>query len=501
MKTTLIHKGLYLESLRRLRLATILLAAIPTAIMATMLFVDIFDAYSDLAQGFSVFKHDYASFIEVYWLLPALPFIVPVILSAVLFSQQNKRCDSDFYHSLPLTKRQLSASWFAAIVTSTAFVVLGSSLVIFTIDQINPGTQTPTWDAVVLPVFGACLAAIMVASVLFLSYNLSGNSVSALFTAAILLFAPHLITLAFSHSIAEDVSVVSVETLNTFQYFTLFWRYDYTLAWVLSLLAIAVCTLLGYSAAGCRKSEIAGQAAVSKVLQTILRLTAAFVVCLPAILIILGDWWMDDVVVWVFYVLAVVVYMLFELFTTKKAKNMLKSLPWLGVLAAMNVVAILGVNAATHSINAFCPTADEIDSVSVTKLITYDYSADLNSKSCIPATMYHVYAPLYNRSDCAKVELTDDLPKKVVAAALESTLGSRDGYTIEEYDSYYDAYGISPYGVTDYQIEVEIDTGLLTRKRIVWVNDTQLKALLGAIDEIEPLPVSDYYGGDFKPRV
>lgn len=498
MKKLGIHRGLYVESLRRLRLATILLAAIPTAIMATVLLVVIMEAYKDLLHSYAV---SYESFIEVYWFLPALPFIVPVILSAVLLSQQNKRCDSDFYHSLPLTKCELSVTWLAAIATASVFVVLSSSLVVFGIDLINPETYFESWSAVLLPVFGACLASLMVTTVLFLSYHISGNTVTALFAAAILIFAPHLITAAFSTAIAEQVSVVSAETLNTFQYVTLFWSYDSVITWLVTIAITVVCFLLGVLAANRRPSEVAGQAAVSKALQIILRLSLSFVVCLPALLIILEGWWADELIVWVCYVLAVVVYMLFELFTTKKAKNMLKSLPWLGVLAVMNVVAILVVNMMVSSINNFCPTADEIDSVSVTELVEFRYDESLSDNACVSATIFPIYQAIYNNSDCGDVKLTDAQSKNVVEAALESTLASFNGYTTEEYASFYDAYGIPPYRLKDYRIEVEIDTGLVTRTRLIWVTNSQLKKLLGAIDEIEPLPTTDYYGSTFKPRV
>ncbi len=499
MKTSLIHGGLYKESLRRLRVATILLAAVPAALVITVLLVNLFNSYRDLVEGYRIFTDSYDSFIEVFVLLPALPFVVPVILSAVLFSQQNKRCDSDFYHSLPLTKRQLSITWFAAVVTSTAFVVLASSIAVFAVDIINPAREMPDWDAVVLPVFGALLAALMVAAVLFLSYQISGNAVSALFTTALIVFAPHLITLTLSFAVSNNVWVVSVETLNTFQYFTLFWEYRDGIAWIVTALSTVVCTFVALWLAGRRKSEVAGQAAISKGLQTVLRLTASFIVCLPAVLLWVNNDNYDTPFVWIFYVLAVVVYMLFELFTTKKAKNMIKSLPWLGILAALNIVAVFGTQAVVWNIQNFCPETDEIESVRVTELQSVDY--DIGSDACIPITIFHIYNNLYNNSECTEVELTDNASKAAVSKALKENLGVDDAVN----DSWYsaDMYPYYDYMIDydRYAIEVEIDTGLITRTRILRVTNAQLKTLLGAIDEIEPLPTSNYYGGEFKPRV
>jgi len=503
MKTTLIHRRLYAESLRRLRLPMILLAVIPAAITVLVQLYDILDSYYTLAEGYTLSTHSYDSFIEVCWFLPALPFVVPVILSAVLFSQQNKRCDSDFYHSLPLTKRQLNATWFLAVATGTALVVLASSLVVLAVDLLNPSTRIPAWDAVVPPVLGACLAALMVASVLFLSYQISGNSVSALFTAAILLFAPHLITMALSEPIANNISVVSVETLNTFQYFTLFWQYEGMAVWIVSILATVVCALLGLWASARRPSEAAGQAAVSKVLQIILRLSAAFVACLPAIIIITNDPLYNIEVILLFYGLALAVYFLFELFTTKKARNMLKAIPWLVILAVLNVIAVLGIQMSVYTINRFRPEAEEIENVSVTRLIHYDYY-DLGyaEDACIANTRFDLYAAVYNRSDCTEVKLTDELSREIVATALEDNLDQNEeyesgsyGYSIGVYDGY-------AYEYMDYLIEVEIDTGLMTRSRLIWVNNGQLKALLTAINAQETLPVlKTNFGIEYQPSL
>ncbi len=501
MKTTLIHRGLYVESLRRLRLAMILLAAIPTMIIVTVQAATILDAYWDLAEGYKIYRSSYESFIELFWFLPVLPFIVPVILSAILFSQQNKRCDSDFYHSLPLTKTQLNATWLAAAATGSAAVTLASSLVVLALDLIDPTSYVPAWDAVVLPVFGACLAALMVTAVMFLSYQISGNTVSALFTAAILIFAPHLITLALSEPIASEVSVVSVEILNTFQYFTLFWQYEKVSAWIVTTIVTVLCVLIGLWAASRRPSEAAGQAAVSKPLQIILRLSAAFVACLPAIIMAVEDAWYEIEFILVFYVLALVVYFLFELFTTKKAKNMLKAIPWLGVLAALNVVAILGIQWSVFAINSFCPTADEIKSVSVTKLVTYDYyELGYSDDACIANTRFDLYSIVYNRSDCTEVKLTDDLSKDIVATALDRNLEDNETHEYVYYDEpYYESY---PFENEDYLIEVEICTGMITRARLIWVNNGQLKALLTAINEQETLPVYKNSSGIvYKPNI
>ena len=70
------------------------------------------------------------------------------------------------------------------------------------------------------------------------------------------------------------------------------------------------------------------------------------------------------------YLFAVVVYFLYELITTRSAKQLLRAVPWLGVLAALNVICVVMIGIVMPlAVNSFEPTADSVDSISAAYIL------------------------------------------------------------------------------------------------------------------------------------
>lgn len=72
----------------------------------------------------------------------------------------------------------------------------------------------------------------------------------------------------------------------------------------------------------------------------------------------------DDVFLYlVLYLAAVLVYLIYELITTRKWRNLVRSLPALGILALCNLGLIGGMVGAYNSVLSFHPSPDAIEYV------------------------------------------------------------------------------------------------------------------------------------------
>ena len=94
-----------------------------------------------------------------------------------------------------------------------------------------------------------------------------------------------------------------------------------------------------------RKSETAGQSAPNRRLQAVYRIILVMAYCLPVCV-----WIVDSEVtsisgfeVFVLYLIAVLIYFFYELLTTKKIKQTLRTAPGLLLVAACNGVLIFGM--------------------------------------------------------------------------------------------------------------------------------------------------------------
>ncbi len=496
MKTPFIHRGMFAESLRRLRLAGILLTAIPLALAIPRVFFAIVGSSPYYAYNF----------IDIYPFLYALPFVAPPVLMAILFTAQTKRCDSDFYHSLPLTKRCLCTTWLVAVISWLSIIVIGSSAVVWSLSLLRKPIDSVS---ALLPIGGVFLASLMVTAVLFLAYALSGNTVTTLFFTVIVLFAPIAMAYMLSLPLSEYNPVISVEAADLTQYQLLYGNEDKPLTWVVTALITVVCLLLGYAAAAKRRSELAGQAATTRALQTVLRLILAYVFCLPALYAVFFD--SDAWLAVLCYVFALTVYFLFELFTTKKAKNMLKAIPWLSVLVVLNVLTVIGMNISQVLVYRFSPTADDVHSISITELhefytendkyytlswneeVSVDieeiYKSTENGTDDIPpddlgsADSYYspddfwFYESVYHDYHAEEIELTD---KALIAVACEA-LSRNLEYSKSDHYRIVDRMIENDVCEVYYRVTIAYHSDLTTQYRTVWLYSGEFVELFDAV--------------------
>jgi len=212
------------------------------------------------------------------------------------------------------------------------------------------------------------------------------------------------------------------------------------------------------------------------------------------------------------------VYFLYELITTRSAKALLRTIPWLGVLAGLNVICILLITfLAIPLANNYEPTPDTVDSISLTGNVTFYNMEDEGERLYWESYQdpYWVYEneydlptdePLFDRynyyygyseksfydweaaygeSRCDGVRVTDPACIQAACKAFSTAKRDADSNRAANKTILRKAYG-TEWAV--YEVVMEFHSGPFTRSRIVFLTETEYIALLNAINDIRPLP-------------
>lgn len=328
------------------------------------------------------------SIVQVYLFSP--------LLTLHLFKFLNKRKSSDFYHAIPHRRECIFFSYFAAIsfwnIILTCGSVLFSSLLICCLPTFFKAVFTYTFSFA----FNLTAASLLVSAAIALVMSITGNIVSNVFVSAMLLFVPRIMFTGFAtivYSLNYVTSGIFPEAfspsynipaaLPTYIFKSLFGvdgnvvlatftkaRYG-----VSTLILALIYVVIGVLLFKVRHSEAAEKSTSSKLIQSITRIGFAFVICCIPVAIIYcivledhsalsaGIISIYGIIVW--YIIAILAYILYEAISAKSFKNIHKCLPGLGVLAVINVLAIFIMLGGNCEINSFQPSADEIKGVSI----------------------------------------------------------------------------------------------------------------------------------------
>ena len=258
-------------------------------------------------------------------------YIAGFMLPIMAFGWLNKRSKSDFYHSIPLSRIQLYTSTVLAIFAWMCIGILaGTGVRALTALVMNEPFNYLMYGCVIVNML---IAALEIIGAVSLACAVTGTWFSNLSAALVILFIPRLIFAAISvmnesgtlflrsnqiflfdptyNLIAMPYGLVSMRVS-----FTNVWAMLYTFAYSIVLL------LLGKLAFKRRKSELAGNASSSWLVQTVIRTFVCFPILLIPILLIRG---FEPLLF--FGVLSFVIYCMYELISTKSATKMLKAMP------------------------------------------------------------------------------------------------------------------------------------------------------------------------------
>ena len=292
----------------------------------------------------------------------AMPLFAP-ILTLYLFSFLNKRSSSDFYHAIPHRREVVFGSFGTALLTwviGGIWLSVGVSLAIFSLAP--AGVAIINFSSVLLTTLGITVGCLLVIAATLTAMSVTGTTFAGIVTALLILFLPRTLLYGFTFTIIEGTRfIISPEAFgilgdnaynfafsflyNAIQFnpnaiqFTFLPGIVYT--GVLALIYFGIALALFKR----RKSETAHTPAQSGILQTVIRIAVAFVVCIPAMMVITTSRqrFADSTILLIaIYAIAVIAYFAYELISTKKLSNMKKALPGLGILVLLNIAFIAG---------------------------------------------------------------------------------------------------------------------------------------------------------------
>ena len=467
---------LYIEGLRQIKtmgivfMVIILICAVIIPVVYVWNFI--IESGSQAAETLNLFA--------VFPFLLAVMYIFAPVMALRLFRFLNKRNESDFYHALSFRRPCLYVSFFAAVMTWAAAQVIIS--VLFEIVILKLASKVIILNmASVWPFALAVLCgSFLVISAVLVAMSLTGTYFSNIALALLILFLPRLILMVMTNAVAGTCSVIvsghafglleasynvpAGIVMNVINYFIIGGSLNDILTSVTTYVPSAYTFILGciYFALGMllfskRHSEAAQNSAANKYLQAALRIAAATVPCTFGCMIlyrnIFGSSYFSVLLIFGFFACGAAVYFLFELISTKKAKNLLKIFPGLLILAAVCVIIIFGMRAMHKSQLAFAPETDEIESVSVT--VSYSTSTYFWAKK-------------------EEVALTDERAKEIVSEGLKTALE-------------YDRAGTSAYSIGLSEYTVVIRTGNTEKYRNICLTDEEYEELVSCFETSEDM--------------
>lgn len=355
--------------------------------------------------------------------------VLAPIMTLYLFRFLTKRNSSDFYHSIPHTRTCLYISYIAAILTWVGVILFVSSGISVCIFSWLPYYSVQL--SMVIPyIIGVFTASIGVVCGVSLAQCITGTVLSNIIVSGIIFFFPRLLTFAITENILDKTyglipgeyfmpALNGKYNLITTVFFNRNGLSDFTKysSWIYTFILAIIYFAAGLYLFNKRHSENAENPASSRWLQAVYRICITLAFCLIPICTICQDylWSTNDLTgIFTLYCIAVVIYFLFEIITTKTVRNLLKVVPGLIVIAVLNIGIIFFINTVSDYQLNFCPESSEVAYINSQ---TYINSAILESES-----KFFLVAPsdnTYRFSDilCENIKIDDE---KIIAATLEA---------------------------------------------------------------------------------
>lgn len=319
-------------------------------------------------------------------ILPAnyLAIIMPVFLLSFLFSHLNSKKATDFYHSLPvsrtcyfLTSLSVVLMWSIAIfaVSFTVSACLYMSIYYFKV----------ILSEFVLAFLGCVAISMLSAGAYLIAKALSGTWFSNLTLTIILLLGPRAVISVFTQLVSDGIWIVeanNVFALANPAYNLLYAGFtshtaNFTVLpeYVLYTSVLAVIFLVcAYFLHRYRKSEMAESSAPNGIMRHIFAITVTFAVSMSLLHTLLKQMY-DSFVTPLLIVICIVCFWAVETIFSKSFKKGLVSMPFIGVVIALDLLFAGGVTLTSNYFVNFAMDETNIKGISISgnESISYQY--------------------------------------------------------------------------------------------------------------------------------
>ncbi|MEG2044772.1 MAG: hypothetical protein RR088_02145 [Clostridia bacterium] len=428
MNNKLFNFGLFKESLLQNKLPGIIFVVLSVVASAIMPISEIVSmGHSSTVYQPDIFSFGIATIVLMY--------IAPFVLVFNQFSFLNKRNSSDIYHSMPISRRCMSFTMLMSCV-AWEFVIIVPSIIITTTLFLISGAVV---NFVLVPylIFSLIAGYLLLTATTFIAVELSGTIFSSIIVTGLITFLPRFILYAFKFTVDSLVEIASIgsstplfdDLLNIpvgglLTVFTGSPNRDKFLnnidAIVYTFIVAIICICIGLFVARKRKSETALKSAPSPVMQNIFRIciTLPWIILMAAIV-------SSDPYNLLNYLIpgsfAILTYVIYELITTRKFKNVIKSLPYMLILLAVGVVFYFGVVGTKTLILNDIPNPNDIKSIS--------FAQDQSNKS---KTLE------YNIMEVTNIKYTDKALNEIIVNSLKTTIVDVKQKNYQRYREGYD---------------------------------------------------------------
>ena len=296
--------------------------------------------------------------------------VVPIMVLN-MFGFMNKRNSSDFYHCAPVKRETLALSFLASIMAWILIIVLSSTAIVCVTTLFTPFVSINMYS-VFVSLIATITACLCVLGAGFFAMSITGTFFSNFTVSVMILTAPRLIITALVALICElnpllsysfesgildyrlNIVVGSILSPFVFDSPDMFYPLEHFVPVIYTL----VLTIF-YFAAG---------------LYSILYNSSSTLDSLSLFFIIL------------LYVIAVIVYFLYEIISTRKFSNLLKAAKTLWILVVFNVVFIASVIIGYHVTLNDVPDKDDVNYIMVSTHGSYHNGYFANTSAAVRIT-------------------------------------------------------------------------------------------------------------------
>ncbi len=391
--------ALYREGLRQIRLISILAFVIFELEAILNPLGQFIGIQSHIADGY-IPSVETLDFLSVHPLLITTFCVLAPLLTLTLFHFLNKRSTSDFYHSIPHTRVSLFFSFAAAILTWILGIMVVTTATAVGLFALMPQFFALNLTGILAAFFNLFAASCLVVASITIAMAVTGTTFTNIVVSCLILFLPRLLLTGLAVLIGQLLPIIHADDLfgNSFNVVTqaVFGTLLGSDSGLVSSTAGGLYTLglaLVYFLLAAwlfhrRKSEAAGQAAQGRGLQLVFRLAISLPVCLfPCAFVLMAAlertyFGVEELFLcFVLWLVAVLIYFLYELISTRRWKNLVRAVPGLGILALLNVAAIFTVMGVYHAVLNVDPDVDDIQSVQILS-DSNDYFAQKTNDIC-----------------------------------------------------------------------------------------------------------------------
>lgn len=415
----------YLESIRKLSRVGLILFALSLVASAVVSIQFCTAQYHDNVPSMT------------HMFSPLIAFIYAggVVLAMDGFSFLNRRADSDFYHSLPVSRKKLFWSIALAALTWIAATVLGSVLITVIIFTLTKTPFVALYALTAVPFF--TIAAMMVFAACAIAMSLTGTTITALGLTVLVFGLLRFVQFAIARGIVANTQIIGwldlpwflnpVTNIATGQIAQLLRpMLRQTLYAPVNMLYSALVAggelLLARVLFAKRPSELAEHGANTTALQTAFACAAV----IPVVMLFAsGVIKQQNLSIPIVLGIAAGIYVIYQFVVLRTAKKVLLSLPWLLVPLAVGLAGYFGTIGAASTMQNFVPNVQDVAYV--------QFGGSARGTEGISYQQYMVSKVKFTETDVrqyAVETLRDNVATIRRAGYINYTYDAQSGYTL-----------------------------------------------------------------------